>query len=82
MVHDESTDLRLLSKIAKINYGSKTISIPRSQVIGNKRWGRIDFLTHYRGWHLVQPDNTVVTIATDDASRREKKDKRKTKKMV
>ena len=47
MVHDENKDVRLLSKIARINQGNKSIIIRRDQVIGNKRWGRIDFLCHY-----------------------------------
>jgi len=73
MLHDENKDVRLLSKIAKINQGTKSIIIRRDQVIGNKRWGRIDFLCHYCGYHLVREDGVIVNNAVND----DRKDKRK-----
>ena len=73
MIHDENKDVRLLSKIAKINQGNKSIIIRRDQVIGNKRWGRIDFLCHYCGYHLVREDGVIVNNAVND----DRKDKRK-----
>lgn len=82
MVHDENKDVRLLSKIARINQGSKSIIIRRDQVIGNKRWGRIDFLCHYCGYHLVREDGAVANISVnDDRNDKRKKDELKKKKL-
>ena len=82
MVHDENKDVRLLSKIARINQGNKSIIIRRDQVIGNKRWGRIDFLCHYCGYHLVREDGAVVNISVnDDRNDKRKKDELKKKKL-
>lgn len=77
MKHDEATDVRLLSRIAKINQATKSIIVPATQVIGNKRWGRIDFLTHYCGYHLVRPDGTVMSNSpTAKKKRAEREGKR------
>lgn len=56
--HDENKDLRLLSSICSIDYAAKVISASKSTIIGNRRWGRIDYLTHYCGWHFIY-DNSV-----------------------
>ena len=81
MIHDENKDVRLLSKIAKINQGTKSIIVKRDQVIGNKRLGRIDFLCHYCGYHLVREDGTVANISVnDDRKDKCKKDELKKKK--
>lgn len=82
MIHDENKDVRLLSKVAKINQSTKSITIRRDQVIGNKRWGRIDFLCHYCGYHLVREDGAVVNISVnDDRNDKRKKDELKKKKL-
>ena len=75
MKHDENKDVRLLSKIAKVNQGSKTITIPTSVQIGNKRWGRIDFLVNYCGYHLVRPDGIIMSNAPSAEKERKKRDK-------
>lgn len=59
--HDENKDLRLVSRIANIDYSSKTIQSPKSAIIGNKTWGRIDFLTHYCGWTFVYNNDVKVS---------------------
>lgn len=79
MVHDENKDVRLLSKIARINQGNKSIIIRRDQVIGNKRWGRIDFLCHYCGYHLVREDGVVATVIVEGDNKRKKKEESKKK---
>lgn len=79
MVHDENKDVRLLSKIARINQGNKSIIIRRDQVIGNKRWGRIDFLCHYCGYHLVREDGVVSTVIVESDNKRKKKEELKKK---
>lgn len=75
MKHDEAKDVRLLSRVAKINQSTKTINIPNNIPIGNKRWGRIDFLTHYCGYHLVRPDGTIMSNSPAAEERRSKRDK-------
>lgn len=81
MIHDENKDVRLLSKIAKINPATKSIIIRRDQIIGNRRWGRIDFLCNYRGYHLVREDGAVANISVnDDRNNKRKKDEVKKKK--
>lgn len=61
MKHDENKDIKLLSKIAKIDERMKTIQIAKSQLIGNKRWGRLDFLTHYCGYKIIWNSAHIVT---------------------
>ena len=79
MIHDENKDVRLLSKIAKINQGTKSIIVQRDQIIGNKRWGRIDFLCNYCGYHLVREDGAIPTVIVEKDNKR-KKDEMKKKK--
>ncbi len=82
MKHDESTDVRLLSKVAKINPATKTIVLPTNAIIGNKRWGRIDFLCHYCGYHLAKVSGEImnnVTSADKERKRKEKQQKREEK---
>lgn len=67
--HDENKDLRLVSRIAKIDYINRTIQSPRSAIIGNKTWGRIDFLTHYCGWTFIWNNDVYISkhnISLDD----------------
>lgn len=56
--HDENKDLRLFSRIGKVNIGDKTLRASKSTIIGIHMWGRIDFLINYCGWHFIW-DNTV-----------------------
>lgn len=58
--HDENKDLRLVSRIAKIDYFNKTIQASKSAIIGNKTWGRIDYLCHYCGWIFIWNNSVVV----------------------
>ena len=72
MKHDEAKDVRLLSKVAKVDVSNKII--PANAIIGNKRWGRLDFLCHYCGYHLVRPDGTIMSNAPTAEERRSKRD--------
>ena len=74
MKHDEAKDVRLLSKVAKVDVSNKIITIPANAIIGNKRWGRLDFLCHYCGYHLVRPDGTIMSNAPTAEERRSKRD--------
>lgn len=67
-LHDENKDLRLIGRIAKIDYSNKTIQASKNTIIGNKSWGRIDYLTHYCGWHFVWNNDVVVNKNINDTS--------------
>lgn len=58
--HDENKDIRLISRIAKINYSDKTIQAPKSSVIGIRNLGRIDYLTHYCGWTFIWNNSILI----------------------
>ena len=51
--HDENKDLSCFSRVGKINYSDKTLRASKNTNIGIHMWGKIDFLTHYCGWHFV-----------------------------
>ena len=82
MKHDEAKDVRLLSKIAKINQSNKTITIGNNVVIGNKRWGRLDYLCHYCGYHLVRPDGAIVNNSPSVEKERSKKAKQEERQTI
>lgn len=78
--HDENKDLRLVSRIAKIDYSNKTIQAPKSAIIGNKTWGRIDYLTHYCGWTFIWNNDVYISgkyIANDSDNTKRKRDVKK-----
>ena len=76
MKHDENKDLKSVARIAKIDYSNKTIQASKNANIGIHTWGRIDFLTHYCGWHFVWNNSVGVGGYVSDTSAIElKKDK-------
>lgn len=78
--HDENKDLRLVSRIAKIDYSNKTIQAPKSAIIGNKTWGRIDYLTHYCGWTFIWNNDVCISgkyTANDGDNTKRKRDAKK-----
>ena len=56
--HDESKDLRSFGRIGNVNVVTKTLSASKAVIIGIRMWGKIDYLTHYCGYHFVW-DNTA-----------------------
>lgn len=80
--HDENKDLRLISRIAKIDYAYKTIQAPKSAIIGNRSWGRIDYLTHYCGWTFIWNNGVHVIGRNSDSSVDSIKRKRDAKKAA
>ncbi len=58
--HDENQDVQVLNKKFKVNPVQKLIHASHSLIIGNKSWGRIDFLTHYCGYTLVWGDTFLI----------------------
>lgn len=80
--HDENKDLRLISRIAKIDFSNKTIQAPRTAIIGIRSWGRIDFLTKHCGWFFYWNNAVKVPIrlaANDDATKHKRDAKKAAK---
>lgn len=78
--HDENKDLRLVSRIAKVDYSDKTIQAPKSAIIGIKTWGRIDYLTHYCGWFFIYNNDVHISgryINNDSDNTKRKRDAKK-----
>lgn len=79
--HDENKDIRLVSRIAKIDYANKTIQAPKSAIIGIKTWGRIDYLTNYCGWFFIWNNEVLITgrhnSSDDNDSKKRKRDAKK-----
>jgi hypothetical protein len=77
--HEEERDLRSVSKIAKVHQGQKVIEISKSQLVGIKMWGKLDYLTKYKGWYLVFTNAAAKTQSSDsnkNSARIEKKMKK------
>lgn len=78
--HDENKDLRLVSRIAKIDYSNKTIQAPKSAIIGIRTWGRIDYLAHC-GWIFIWNNtvhiNSKFTSMNDDSNTKRKREAKK-----
>lgn len=80
--HDENKDIRLVSRIAKIDYSNKTIQAPRSALIGIKTWGRIDFLNHYCGWSFFWNDAVRISGRSNSSNDNMNTNKREAKKLA
>jgi hypothetical protein len=81
--YDEVTVVRELCKNPAVTINGKVISIIKdTNLIGNSFWGRIDFLTKYCGYTLIQVDldeQRAAKIAEQEAKRAAKAEKRKSK---
>jgi hypothetical protein len=80
--HDENKDLRSFSRIGKVNYGDKTLQASRSATIGIHMWGKIDYLTHYCGWHFMYNNSIgvgTVNVNTDNSTENTKSTKKSAK---
>lgn len=77
--HDENKDLRLISRIAKIDYAYKSIQAPKTSTIGIRSWGRIDFLTNYCGYFFLWNNSIKIAtkLATNDDVIKHKRDAKK-----
>lgn len=64
--HDENLDVRSISRIGRVNPYDKTISINKATLIGNKRWGRIDYLVNHCGYTLLYNNELVLAKSVDD----------------
>ena len=79
--HDESKDIHLLSKALVVNVYNKTIEANKSQIIGNRRWGRIDFLVNHCGWTFIWNNHVKVKSSIIEINNSDNKKKDKVKKM-
>lgn len=79
--HDENKDLRLVSRVARIDYAYKTIEASKSTTIGIKTLGRIDYLVNYCGWTFVYNNDIKVRhiINSDSPSPRKREIKKEAK---
>lgn len=84
--HDENKDLRSIARVCRVDYSDKSITYNPNTLIGIKRWGKIDFLVNYCGWHLycsrsagfggyVKQNTTSVTTYARDSKRSAKEHK-------
>lgn len=66
MKHEENVNLKRVSKIAKIDARMKVIQIPKTQHVGIKTWGRIDYLCNVHGYRIVSSGIIIGDVFTDD----------------
>jgi hypothetical protein len=64
--HDENKDLRSFSRIGKVSPIDKTLRASKNATIGIHLWGKIDFLTHYCGWHLIWDNGVIAGMTKSD----------------
>lgn len=75
-----SKHLLKLRKVTNIDSVRKVITINPDSQIGNHCWGKIDFLEHYCGYHIVR-ERPGKKIVIDSEEKKEKKEKAPLKKM-
>lgn len=52
--HEEKKALKSFSRVGEVKASSsKSLRVSKGAIVGIKMWGKIDYLTHYRGWTLV-----------------------------
>ena len=69
--YDENKVLRSVARVASIN--SNHIILKADAVVGIHMWGKLDYLTNYRGY-TVSRSNNVIKVKNDENS--QKSDKR------
>lgn len=74
--YDEAVVVKELGRNPAVTFNGKTISVVKNtSLIGNSFWGRIDFLTKYCGYTLVQVDldeQRAAKIAEQEAKKADK----------
>ena len=70
--HDENQDVRILSRKLRVNQGQKAIYAAHSDIIGIRILGRIDYLCHYCGYHLIWGDSGIIDKSTYEDSEKKK----------
>lgn len=69
--YDENKVLRSVARVASINCNH--IILKADAVVGIHMWGKLDYLTNYRGY-TVSRSNSVIKVKNDETS--QKSDKR------
>ena len=69
--YDENKVLRSVSRVAIID--GNHIILKADAVVGIHMWGKLDYLTNYRGY-TVSRSNNVIKVKNDETS--QKSDKR------
>ena len=84
MKHEENVDVRRVSRIAKIDTHNKLIQINKSDNIGIKTWGRIDYLCNILGYRLVKSGIIVSDVFNSSTGGEEQNSKhnREVKKQI
>lgn len=71
--YDEAVVVKELGRNPAVTFNGKTISVVKNtSLIGNSFWGRIDFLTKYCGYTLIQVDldeQRAAKIAEQEAKK-------------
>ena len=78
MKHEENVDVRRVSRIAKIDTHNKLIQLNKSDNIGIKTWGRIDYLCNILGYRLIKSG----IVVSDSFSYETKAHNREVKKQI
>lgn len=76
-----SKHLLKLRKVTNIDSVRKVITINPDTQIGNHCWGKIDFLEHHCGYHIVRERPGKKIVVDSENSSKEKKEKKIVKKM-
>lgn len=79
MKHEENIDVRRVSRIAKVDTHNKLIQLNKSQDIGIKTWGRIDYLCNILGYRLVK---SGIVVSDNFAKAEIKQHNRDIKKQI
>ena len=69
--YDENKVLRSVARVASIN--GNHIILRADAIVGIHMWGKLDYLTNYRGY-TVSRSNNVIKVKNDETS--QKSDKR------
>lgn len=72
--HDEAKDVQILKRKMYVDTNRKVIEANKSLIIGNKSWGRIDYLTHYCGYVFIW--NNDIKITKDNYSNNDNTNKK------
>lgn len=77
--HDENKDVRLISRVAKVNTVNKTIKASKDAIIGIRTWGRVDFLTNFCGYTFIWDNSAGTGMSTNDSDSSSKRNKKQKK---
>lgn len=71
--YDENKVLRSVSKVARIE--GNHIILKSDAIVGIHMWGKLDYLTNYRGYIVSRSQNVVKLKSEDTSSKDDKRTK-------